>query len=148
MRSLVAAIVPENVEELGSKDQLTEHDGPFEALGRWLEHNDITGDKADRLKVLAEPIIKKAYDGRDDGKHTGAFIPHKIEVKNYRSYTEAEFDFSPVRMAMVNGQNGVGKSSLFMDATALPPIIGCKVCSQKPCSVPSSLKFNWFTLPQ
>lgn len=114
----VAEIVPEDVEELDSKDQLTEHDGPFEALGRWLEHNDITGDKADRLKALAEPIIKKADDGRDDGKHTGAFIPHKIEVKNYRSYTEAEFDFSPVRMAMVNGQNGVGKSSLFMDAIA------------------------------
>ena len=114
----VAEIVPEDVEELDSKDRLTEHDGPFEALGRWLEHNDITGDKADRLKVLAEPIIKKADDGRDDGKHTGAFIPHKIEVKNYRSYTEAEFDFGPVRMAMVNGQNGVGKSSLFMDAIA------------------------------
>lgn len=89
----VAEIVPEDVEELDSKDQLTEHDGPFEALGRWLERNDITGDKADRLKILAEPIIKKADDGRDDGKHTGAFIPHKIEVKNYRSYTEAEFDF-------------------------------------------------------
>lgn len=45
-------------------------------------------------------------------------MPRTIEVKNYRSYTEAAFDFSPVHMAMVNGQNGVGKSSLFMDAIA------------------------------
>lgn len=46
------------------------------------------------------------------------FMPKTIEVKNYRSYTEAAFDFSLVHMAMVNGQNGVGKSSLFMDAIA------------------------------
>ena len=114
----VAEITPEDIETLEAKDQLTEHDGPAECLSRWLEANDITGDRAARLMELAAPIIKKADDGRDDGKHAGAFIPRSVEVKNYRSYTDAAFDFEPVHMAMVNGQNGVGKSSLFMDAIA------------------------------
>lgn len=114
----VAEISPEDVEELNAKDQLTEHDGPTECLGRWLEMNEVTGERASRLMELAAPIIKQADDGRDESKHTGAFTPRTIEVKNYRSYTTATFDFSPVHMAMVNGQNGVGKSSLFMDAIA------------------------------
>ncbi|MBS6355974.1 SMC family ATPase, partial [Oscillibacter sp.] len=108
----------DDVEALDAKDQLTEHDGPAECLSRWLETNDITGEKAARLMELAAPIIKQADDGREDSKHAGAFMPRTIEVKNYRSYTEAAFDFSPVHMAMVNGPNGVGKSSLFMDAIA------------------------------
>lgn len=114
----VAEISPEDVEELNAKDQLTEHDGPVECLGRWLEMNEITGSRAARLMELAAPIIKQADDGRNENKHTGAFTPKTIEVKNYRSYTAASFDFEPVHMAMVNGQNGVGKSSLFMDAIA------------------------------
>lgn len=114
----VAEITPEDIEELDGKDQLTEHDGPTECLARWLDVNEITGDKAARLTELALPIIKEADDGRDAAKHTGAFIPKTIEVKNYRSYTQATFDFEPVHMAMVNGPNGVGKSSLFMDAMA------------------------------
>lgn len=114
----VAEVMPEDVEELDAKDQLTEHDGPAECLARWLETNDVEPDKAARLEELAAPIIKQADDGRGDSKHTGAFSPRSIEVKNYRSYTAATFDFEPVHMAMVNGPNGVGKSSLFMDALA------------------------------
>lgn len=114
----VAEIVPEDIEDLDAKNQLTEHDGPAECLARWLEANEITGVKADCLKALALPIIRAADDGRDDGKHTGAFVPKTILVRNYRSYTDAFFDFEPVHMAMVNGRNGVGKSSLFMDAIA------------------------------
>lgn len=114
----VAEVMPEDVEELDAKDQLTEHDGPAECLVRWLETNGVEPDKAARLEELAAPIIKQADDGRGDSKHTGAFSPRSIEVKNYRSYTAATFDFEPVHMAMVNGPNGVGKSSLFMDALA------------------------------
>lgn len=114
----VAEIVPEDIEDLDGKDQLTEHDGPAECLARWLEVNEITGEKAARLMELSAPIIRGADDGRDDGKHTGAFVPKTILVRNYRSYTDAFFDFEPVHMAMVNGRNGVGKSSLFMDAIA------------------------------
>lgn len=114
----VAEVMPEDVEELDAKDQLTEHDGPAECLARWLDTNGVEPDKAARLEELAAPIIKQADDGRGDNKHTGAFFPRSIEVKNYRSYTAATFDFEPVHMAMVNGPNGVGKSSLFMDALA------------------------------
>lgn len=109
----VSEVMPEDVEELDAKDQLTEHDGPAECLDRWLEANGVDGKKAERLAELAAPIIKQADDGRGDSKHTGAFSPRSIEVKNYRSYTAATFDFEPVHMAMVNGPNGVGKSSLF-----------------------------------
>ena len=114
----VAEVIPEDIEELDAKDQLTERDGPAECLARWLDMNEIYGPKAARLMELAAPIIRQADDGRDADEHTGAFIPRMIEVRNYRSYTEAAFDFGPVQMAMVNGQNGVGKSSLFMDALA------------------------------
>lgn len=114
----VAEVIPEDIEELDAKDQLTERDGPAECLARWLDMNEIYGPKAARLMSMAAPIIREADDGRDADEHTGAFIPRMIEVRNYRSYTEAAFDFGPVQMAMVNGQNGVGKSSLFMDALA------------------------------
>lgn len=114
----VAEVLPEEIEALDAKSELTEHDGPHETLARWLDLNEVPAETRARLVELAEPIIKQADDGRDADKHTGAFVPMTIQVKNYRSYTEASFDFEPVHMAMVNGQNGVGKSSLFMDAIA------------------------------
>lgn len=114
----VAEILPEEIVALDAVDQLTEHDGPAEALERWLNLNDIPFETSTRLQELARPILAKADDGRNASKHTGAFVPISITVRNYRSYTDATFDFAPVRMAMVNGSNGVGKSSLFMDALA------------------------------
>jgi len=91
---------------------------PPALLHRYLEAAETTpGDQA-RLEELAAPLIRKADDGRETSIHIGAFTPKRIEVRNYRSYTSAEFEFSDIRMAMVNGQNGVGKSSLFMDAIA------------------------------
>ena len=94
-------------------------DSPKDTLHRYLAA-DETLNEADiaRIEDLAEPIIRAADDGREADRHAGAFTPMRIEVTNYRSYTHAEFDFSDIRMAMVNGQNGVGKSSLFMDAIA------------------------------
>lgn len=114
----VAEILPEEVITLDAVDQLTEHDGPPEALERWLDLNEVPYDTNVRLQELARPILARADDGRNANQHTGAFVPVCITVRNYRSYTDATFDFAPVRMAMVNGSNGVGKSSLFMDALA------------------------------
>ena len=105
----ISDILPEDVEELDAKDQLTEHDGPTEALSRWLDLNNVEPWQKARLMELAAPIIAKADHGMDDGHSTGAFLPISIEVKNYRSYTDAAFSFEPVHMAMVNGANGVGK---------------------------------------
>lgn len=42
----------------------------------------------------------------------------EIEVKNYRNYREEHFSFEDIRFCTINGSNGVGKSSLFMDAMA------------------------------
>lgn len=106
----ISDILPEDVEELDAKDQLTEHDGPTEALSRWLDLNNVEPWQKARLMELAAPIIAKADHGMDDGHSTGAFLPISIEVKNYRSYTDAAFSFEPVHMAMVNGANGVGKA--------------------------------------
>lgn len=114
----VAELLPEEIEELDASDYMTEHDGPPEALKQWLKLNEIAPLDQNRLMALAAPILSKADDGRNANQHSGAFIPVSISVHNYRSYTDATFDFSPVRMAMVNGSNGVGKSSLFMDALA------------------------------
>lgn len=98
-------------------------DNPKIALHQYLvtmQETDgkLTDTDIGRLEELAEPIIRQADDGRETAQHTGAFIPKQIEVTNYRSYTHAVFGFEDIRMAMVNGQNGVGKSSLFMDAIA------------------------------
>ena len=114
----VAEILPEEIEDLDARDDMTEHEGPAEALAQWLDMNEVPEHRKEALLAMAAPIIRAADDGRDADRHTGAFVPERIEVTNYRSYTAASFDFSPVHMAMVNGQNGVGKSSLFMDAIA------------------------------
>lgn len=110
----ISDILPEDVEELDAKDQLTEHDGPTEALSRWLDLNNVEPWQKARLMELAAPIIARADHGMDDGHSTGAFLPISIEVKNYRSYTDAAFSFEPVHMAMVNGANGVGKGAAVM----------------------------------
>lgn len=100
-------------------------DTPEHALNDYLlflkdNDTDLKLDDKDvqRLKNAALPILAKADDSKNLNRHTGAFLPKRIEVSNYRSYQKAEFNFETIRMAMVNGPNGVGKSSLFMDAIA------------------------------
>ena len=118
----VADFLNEAAEEAAAQ-QATTDDTPEDALDRYLNGlketgMDLTEGDIRRLEELAAPIIHEADDGREADQHTGAFIPKRIEVTNYRSYAHAEFDFSEIRMAMVNGPNGVGKSSLFMDSLA------------------------------
>ena len=43
-------------------------------------------------------------------------MPVEIEVKNYRSYRDELFSYDGISFATINGENGAGKSSLFMDA--------------------------------
>ena len=47
---------------------------------------------------------------------TGVFMPVEIEVKNYRNYRDELFSYDGISFATINGENGAGKSSLFMDA--------------------------------
>lgn len=46
--------------------------------------------------------------------NTGTFEPVEITVKNYRYYEEETFNFEDITFCTINGQNGTGKSSLFM----------------------------------
>lgn len=46
----------------------------------------------------------------------GVFRPISIAVRNYRNYKEERFDFADISFCTINGVNGAGKSSLFMDA--------------------------------
>ena len=119
----VAEIIRQETDDTLVQSGVDTDDTPAAALHRYLARMndngaDLTDEDIKRLEELAAPIIRTADDGREASQHSGAFTPKRIEVKNYRSYTAATFDFSDVRMAMVNGQNGVGKSSLFMDAIA------------------------------
>lgn len=114
----VAEVLPEDIEDVNAAPELTEHEGPTETLHRYLERAELDPATISRLTELAAPLIKRADDGRDADKRTGSFAPVRVEVKNYRSYSAADFTFEDIRMAIVNGQNGVGKSSLFMDAIA------------------------------
>lgn len=119
----VGDFIREESEAEAALDAAAADDTPADALHRYLGSLRDGGaefSEADqsRMEELAAPIIRQADDGREADQHAGAFIPKRIEVKNYRSYTKAEFDFADIRMAMVNGPNGVGKSSLFMDAIA------------------------------
>ena len=119
----VADFIREETEDELTLDTVSAEDTPAAALHRYLANlkdsgADFTDSDMERLEELAIPIIRQADDGREADQHTGAFIPKRIEVMNYRSYTSAAFGFEEIRMAMVNGPNGVGKSSLFMDAIA------------------------------
>lgn len=64
----------------------------------------------------ARPIIAETTAGNQVSRYTGAFVPISIEVKNYRNYSEEHFNFKDVSFCTINGKNGAGKSSLFMDA--------------------------------
>lgn len=65
---------------------------------------------------LAQPIIDRLLAGKTANYNIGVFTPIEIEVKNYRNYKEAVFNYNDVRFCVINGDNGAGKSSLFMDA--------------------------------
>lgn len=64
----VAEILPEEIEELGTKEPINETDGPVECLSRWLDKAEIPETDKARLMELAAPIIKQADDGRDARK--------------------------------------------------------------------------------
>ena len=65
---------------------------------------------------VAEPIIASAMKHSSTAEIHGVFKPVSIDVKNYRNYAKEHFDFEDISFCTINGQNGAGKSSLFMDA--------------------------------
>lgn len=112
----VQEITPQKIEITVSKNALNEDDTPEENLKSYLAEHGIVDVDAGRIVALATPIISEALEKSLTLKTTGAFVPVEIEVKNYRNYRDEKFNFDGIRFCTINGENGAGKSSLFMDA--------------------------------
>ena len=110
----VAAIEAESMIEVNNRNILSEEADPLMCLKEWLEEKSYKDP--DKIAELAEPIIAAAKASSTTYSMSGVFSPVSIKVQNYRTYKEAEFDFDNVTFCSINGVNGAGKSSLFMDA--------------------------------
>lgn len=91
---------------------------PRHSLDQYLQHKKLDEQERQRVLQAAEPILEAGQVMDIRVLHGELFLPEKLEVRNYRCYTEAGIDLESLRFAMVNGKNGAGKSALFMDAIA------------------------------
>ena len=112
----VADIEAESMIDVANRGLLSEESDPLLNLKKWLSEKCVKD--ADKVAELAEPIIATAMKSEATSENHGVLRPVSISVKNYRNYKEESFDFSDVSFCSINGVNGAGKSSLFMDAIA------------------------------
>lgn len=112
----VQEITPNKIEVTVNKSALKDDNTPEDNLKSYLVDKGIDDADIVRIATLASPIISEAVEKNLTLKTTGAFVPVEIEVKNYRNYREEKFNFDGIRFCTINGENGAGKSSLFMDA--------------------------------
>lgn len=110
----VADIEAESTIDITNRGLLSEESDPRLNLKKWLEEK--TFKNPDKIVELAEPIIAEAMKQSATAEIHGVFKPVSISVRNYRNYKEESFDFSDISFCTINGVNGAGKSSLFMDA--------------------------------
>ena len=110
----VADIEAESTIDITNRGLLSEESDPRLNLKKWLEEK--TFKNPDKIVELAEPIIAEAMKQSTTAEIHGVFKPVSISVRNYRNYKEENFDFSDTSFCTINGVNGAGKSSLFMDA--------------------------------
>lgn len=114
----VQEITPQKISITVDKKSMDADSTPEEALGNYLSEKGFTPERFGELIELARPIIAEATEKATTERHTGLFVPVEIEVRNYRNYRDETFSFNDIRFCTINGSNGVGKSSLFMDAMA------------------------------
>lgn len=114
----VQEITPQKISITVDRKSMDAESTPEDNLREWLLDNGHTPEDVVEVLNLARPIISEATERATTERHTGAFVPMEIEVKNYRNYREEAFSFENIRFCTINGSNGVGKSSLFMDAMA------------------------------
>lgn len=112
----VAGMEMTNKVETVNREELDSQTDPYLNLERYLQEKGYEEDMLQRLLEKARPLIDKAVANHSNLQIHGVMVPEKIKVVNYRSYREEEFDFSDVTFCTINGENGAGKSSLFMDA--------------------------------
>lgn len=112
----VSEITPDNISTGTNKNELSEKNNPEANLVEYLKEKALDDAEIEAVVSLARPIIAEAMANNSLSKLTGMFVPLEIEVKNYRNYAEETFSFKDVTFCTINGKNGAGKSSLFMDA--------------------------------
>lgn len=110
----VSDIETESVMDITNRGLLSEESDPLLNLKKWLDEKCFKNTES--IVELAEPIIADAMKQSSTAEIHGVFRPVSIAVKNYRNYKEEQFDFSDISFCTINGVNGAGKSSLFMDA--------------------------------
>jgi len=112
----VQEITPQKITITVDRRSMDTDGTPESNLTDYLTEKGMEPERIGELMELARPIIAEATERATAERHTGQFVPVEIEVKNYRNYREERFSFDPIRFCTINGSNGVGKSSLFMDA--------------------------------
>lgn len=114
----VQEITPQKITITVDRRSMDADSTPESNLAGYLEEKEFAPERIGEIIELARPIISEATEKATTERHTGLFVPVEIEVKNYRNYREERFSFEDIRFCTINGSNGVGKSSLFMDAMA------------------------------
>ncbi len=109
-------ILPEKIEDPVNKTELSGSTDPEENLIRYLKEKQFPPDRVQELVIKARPVISDAEAKMPTAANTGIFEPVEISVENYRNYEKETFNFGDITFCTINGQNGAGKSSLFMDA--------------------------------
>lgn len=112
----VQEITPEKITITANKNDLSERSAPEDNLRDFLIEKAIPDERIAEIIETARPIIAEATAKGTNSSLIGLFVPVEIEVKNYRNYAEEIFNFEDITFCTINGKNGVGKSSLFMDA--------------------------------
>ena len=113
---MVWEILPDKIDEFANRTELAGATDPEANLIKYLEEKQIEPEKVQELVLKARPIIAEAEANMPTAANTGIFEPVEISVKNYRNYEDETFNFEDITFCTINGQNGAGKSSLFMDA--------------------------------
>jgi exonuclease SbcC len=108
--------LPEKIDEFTNKKELESSTDPEINLIQYLREKETPEEKIQELVEKARPVISEAEASMTTAANTGVFEPVEISVKNYRNYEEETFNFEDISFCTINGQNGAGKSSLFMDA--------------------------------
>jgi len=112
----MSEISSENITENKSKSKMSDKKDPISNLHYYLEKQNIPEDRIEEIIEVAKPIVESILVQEKTSHLVGIFEPVEIEVKNYRNYLEEKFNFSDIKFCTINGSNGAGKSSLFMDA--------------------------------
>lgn len=112
----VAGINPEKIGASADRTDLSQETDPEANLRLYLQEKGMEDPDVERLLLRSRPVIAEAMASESGAAFSGMFVPVEIEVKNYRAYAEEKFSFEDIQFCTINGQNGAGKSSLFMDA--------------------------------